>query len=60
MGVTRPDAVIGVNGIPLQTNSLGIFFTTVTLEEGPNLIEIVATDINSNVRFQTIVIFYSP
>ena len=60
MGVTRPDAVIGVNGVPLQTNSLGIFFTTVTLEEGPNLIEIVATDINSNVRFQTIVIFYSP
>ena len=60
MGVTRPDAVIGVNGIPLQTNSLGVFFTTATLEEGPNLIEIVATDINSNVRFQTIVIFYSP
>ena len=60
MGVTRPDAVIGVNGVPLQTNSLGIFFTTATLEEGPNLIEIVATDISSNVRFQTIVIFYSP
>ncbi len=60
MGVTRPDAVIGVNGIPLQTNSLGIFFTTATLEQGPNLIEIVATDISSNVRFQTIVIFYSP
>ncbi len=60
MGVTRPDAVIGVNGIALQTNSLGVFFTTATLEEGPNLIEIVATDINSNVRFQTIVIFYSP
>ena len=47
MGVTRPDAVIGVNGVPLQTNCLGIFFTTVTLEEGPNLIEIVATDISS-------------
>ncbi len=60
MGVTRPDAAIGVNGIPLQTNSLGIFFTTAALEEGPNLIEIVATDISSNVRFQTIVIFYSP
>ncbi len=60
MGVTRPDAVIGVNGVPLQTNSLGVFFTTATLEEGPNLIEIVATDISSNVRFQTIVIFYSP
>ncbi len=60
MGVTRPDAVIGVNGIPLQTNSLGVFFTTATLEEGPNLIEIVATDISSNVRFQTVVISYSP
>ena len=60
MGVTRPDAVIGVNGVPLQTNSLGIFFTIAPLEEGPNLIEIVATDISSNVRFQTIVIFYSP
>ena len=60
IGATRPDAIVGINGIPLATNPLGIFFTTVALEEGPNLIEVIATDINSNVRFQTIVIFYSP
>ena len=60
IGATRPDTIVGINGIPLATNPLGIFFTTIPLEEGPNLIEVIATDINSNVRFQTIVIFYSP
>ena len=60
IGATRPDAIVGIDGIPLATNPLGIFFTTVPLEEGPNLIEVIATDISSNVRFQTLVIFYSP
>lgn len=60
LGATRPDAIVGINGVPLATNPLGIFFTTIPLEEGPNLIEVVATDISSNVRFQTVVIFYTP
>ena len=59
-GGTRPDAVVGVNGDPVEINALGIFSTTVTLEEGPNFIEVVATDIQGNVRFQTVAVFYLP
>ena len=59
-GGTRADAVVGVNGTPVEVNALGIFSTTVTLEEGPNFIEVVATDIRGNVRFQTVAVFYLP
>ncbi|MCI0439756.1 MAG: hypothetical protein L0177_11595 [Chloroflexi bacterium] len=60
IGVTRPDAVIGVNEIPTAANSLGIFSIRVPLAEGDNLIETVAVDIQNNVRFQTSVVFYLP
>lgn len=60
IGVTMPDAVVGVNGIPAEVNHLGIFSTLVSLEEGANLIEVVATDIRGEVRFQTVVVFYTP
>ena len=60
IGGTRADAVVGVNGTPVEMNALGIFSTTVTLEEGPNFIEVVATDIRDNVRFQTVAVFYLP
>ena len=59
-GGTRTDAVVGINGIPVEVNALGIFATAVTLEEGPNFIEIVATDIEGNVRFLTVAVFYLP
>ncbi|PKB78442.1 MAG: hypothetical protein BZY88_18570 [SAR202 cluster bacterium Io17-Chloro-G9] len=60
IGGTRADAVVGVNGAPVEVNALGIFSTIVTLEAGPNFIEVVATDINGNVRFQTVGVFYLP
>ena len=41
-------------------NNLGIFSTTVPLEEGVNLIEVVAIDLQDNVNFQTVVVFYIP
>ena len=60
IGGTTADAVVGVNGTPVEVNALGIFSTTVTLVEGPNFIEVVATDIRGNVRFQTVAVFYLP
>ena len=60
IGGTRPDAVVGINGAPVDVNSLGIFSTVVSLDEGPNFIEVVATDIEGNVRFQTVAVFYLP
>ena len=59
-GGTRPEAVVGVNGVPVETNSLGIFSTTITLEEGANFVEVLATDIDGSVRFQTVAVFYLP
>lgn len=60
LGVTAPDAIVGVNDIPVDPNALGIFSSTVDLEEGPNLVQVVATDIVGNIRFQTVAIFYTP
>ncbi len=59
-GGTSPEAVVGVNGSPVDINSLGIFSTSVTLEEGGNFIEVLATDFDGDVRFQTVAVFYLP
>jgi hypothetical protein len=50
VGVTRPDAEVGVNEIPVAVDALGIFST---------LIEVFAADLEGNVRFQTLVVFYA-
>ena len=60
VGVTRPDAVVGVNEAPVEVNALGIFTTDLSLEEGANLIEAVAADIQDNVRVETAAVFYVP
>ena len=60
VGGTRQDAVVGVNGVPVDVNAQGIFATTVSLEEGANFIEVVAADVADNVRFQTVSVFYVP
>ena len=60
LGVTTLDAIVGVNQIPVEVNSLGVFSASVALEEGANLVEVVATNIQGNIRFQTVVVFYTP
>ncbi len=60
VGVTRPDAVVGVNEVPAEVGGSGIFTARVVLEEGANLLEIVAADFEGNVRFQTAVVFFLP
>ena len=60
VGATRPDAVVGVNEVPAEVEGSGIFTARVVLEEGANLLEVVAADFEGNVRFQTSVVFYLP
>ena len=60
LGVTTLDAIVGVNQIPVEINSFGVFSASVTLEEGANLVEVVATNIQGNIRFQTVAVFYTP
>jgi hypothetical protein len=59
-GVTRPDAVVAINGDPVDVDALGIFAGHSELEEGANLLEVVATDIDGNVRSEVIAVFYTP
>ncbi len=35
LGVTTLDAIVGVNQIPVEVNSFGVFSASVALEEGP-------------------------
>ena len=60
LGVTRPDAIVAANSVSAEMNALGIFSTSLDLEDGANLVEVLATDIDGNVRFETIVVFYTP
>lgn len=45
IGETLPAAIVSVNGTLVPVEADGGFSTTVTLEEAPNVIEIVASDI---------------
>jgi len=60
IGATNVDAVVTVNGVPVEIDVLGIFSISVTLEEGPNVIEVMASDLLGNVQSQTVVVFRIP
>lgn len=47
-GQTEPDAVVSVDGITVEVDAEGKFSTAVTLEEGPNPIEVYASDFEGN------------
>jgi hypothetical protein len=59
-GVTSPGAVVSVGDDLADVDAGGAFSATVTLEEGPNVIEVVASDEDGNVLFQEILIIYEP
>ncbi len=48
VGKTVPDAIVSVNGQPVDVGADGGFFTTVALQEGPNSIEIIASGFSGN------------
>lgn len=60
IGATSVDAVVTVNGVPAEVDVLGLFSISVTLEEGPNAIEVIASDLLGNIRSQTVVVFRLP
>ncbi|MDO8491443.1 MAG: hypothetical protein Q7T04_05450 [Dehalococcoidia bacterium] len=60
-GQTAPDAIVSVNGIIVKSvDASGNFTAVVTLEEGPNLVEIVASDYQNNQVSQTLAVIYTP
>ncbi len=59
-GETIPSAVVTVNGQIVEVDADGQFQVTLTLEEGPNVIDIIATDEDGNEVAVELVIFRAP
>ncbi len=57
-GTTEADAVLSVNGVTVEINADGSFSTTVTLEEGPNSIEVLASDFEGNEGSAILTVIY--
>ena len=61
VGRTNPDAVVSVNGEIVRTVDIeGNFSTLVSLVEGPNLLEIIATDYRGGQASQVLTVIYAP
>jgi len=58
-GRTLPDAVVTVNGEMVAVDGEGRFSTVVLLEEGPNVIEVIASDFEGNQESQVITVIYA-
>ena len=59
-GVTAPNAVLSVNGELVTPGPDGAFKAKVTLNLGPNLIEVVATDLSGGAKYVPITVVYVP
>ena len=59
-GLTRPDAVVSVNGVLVDVDGDGRFTATVSLQPAPNLIEVVASDFQGNKVSAVLTIIYIP
>ncbi len=55
-GETTPDAVVSINGEPVDVDVLGQFSAVVDLIEGPNLIEVVASNLTDQRQVEIAVI----
>jgi hypothetical protein len=58
-GTASPDAEITVNGISVNVEK-GNFTTMIELEEGPNSIEILASDAKGHKNSQVLTVIYIP
>ena len=59
-GITVPSTVVSVNGNVADVDEGGNFTMMVVLEEGPNIIEVIASDLEGNEESRTLVIIYVP
>lgn len=59
-GRTTPDAVVSVNGGPVAVDADGSFTVSVALEEGPNAIEVLASDFQGNQAARVLTVIYAP
>ena len=56
-GLTSPDAVVSVNGILAAVDAEGNFSAeNVPLDEGPNVLEIIASDLSGDIATETVAV----
>ena len=60
VGRTRIDAIVTVNDTIVEPDIDGIFSSTVDLEEGPNIIEIVASVASGDQEDIVLVVIFLP
>lgn len=59
-GSTSPGAEVSVNGELIDVGEQGDFAAMVELEEGPNVIEVIATDYEGNEAYRILTVIYLP
>ena len=60
MGRASPDATVSVNGQLGAMDESGNFRILLSLKEGPNLIEVIASDLAGDVRTLVLTVIYIP
>ena len=59
-GRTGPEAIASINGVSVSVDELGLFFTMVSLEPGPNIIDVVATNNDGTILSTVIAVIHRP
>ena len=57
-GRTGSEAIVSINGVAVPVDLLGNFTTTITLESGPNIIDVVATNTDGQVLSTVVAVIY--
>ena len=59
-GYTGSRAVVSVEGVSVPVDPFGAFSATITLEPGPNIIDVLATNDDGQVRSVVVAVIYRP
>ena len=57
-GITTPDAVVSIDGETIGVNAQGEFSVEVSLQEGPNIIEVAASNLTGEQESTLLSVFY--
>ncbi len=59
-GRTSPDAVVSINGVSVGVDDAGIFSTSLTLDDGPNIIDVLATNVDGEILSTVLAVIFRP
>ena len=59
-GRTGPNAIVSINGRSVPVDRFGYFSTTMLLVQGPNVIDVVATNDDGETLSQVVAVIYRP